>query len=197
MAQFDFLGTWQDSWEIITSILKPGDASLIADVTYDMPQAPLLTSIDDIQQQCFVGQRKFFVHSTKFSRNPLHWSQIDAGPNQGKNFIAERKGGPLLTLALPPCYRYDSQHNATNAFEDGSDLHLGCGTLLCHRRYWNEQALNWELPSEAVKSGYKEILQRMKTHLVRHQFHVPIWVGKDALKQIQTGKASIDGFGLN
>src|SRR5207302_1800403 len=109
----------------------------------------------------------------------------------------EQEGGPLLTLALPPCYRYDSNHNATNAFEDGENLHLGCGTLLCQRHYWSEQTQGWEPPSENVKSGYKEILRRVKAQLVRHQFHKLIWVGKDALKQLRSGNASIDGFGLN
>lgn len=197
MGQFDFLGTWQDSWEIVASILKPGDASLIADATYDMRHAPLLTSVDDIRQQCFAGHRKFFIQSTEFSHNPLHWSQIDAGQNQGRYFVDERKGGPLLILALPPCYRYDAQLKATNALDNGPDLHLGCGTLHCQRQYWNEQAQIWEAPSEGVKTGYKEILRRMKMHLVRHAFHEPIWVGKNALKQIQSGNASIDGFGLN
>lgn len=81
MAQFDFLGTWKDSWSIISAVLEPQDVCLIPDLKYEQPQP----------------------HS-------------------------------LMTLNL--------------------------------------------------KAGYKEVLRRMKTQLVRHQFHEPIWIGLDALHRV-------------
>ena len=44
MTQFDFLATWQDSWDLITAILSSKAYSLTADVYYLEPNAVALTT---------------------------------------------------------------------------------------------------------------------------------------------------------
>jgi hypothetical protein len=86
---------------------------------------------------------------------------------------------------------------AVHAFDGGPGLHLAPGMLSHQREYLDPQTQTWERASAAVKAGYKEVLRRMKTQLVRHRFHVPIWVGRDALSEVQENRARIHGFGRN
>jgi hypothetical protein len=197
VTHFDFLGTWQDSWAILAAILNPGDVTLIVDRRYDQPQPITLTTVDDVRTHCLNGQHKFYVSGTMFSVAPPSCRRIDTGIYEGKYRVEDSRGGPLLVLVLPVCYRYDSVGVATNAFENGTHLHLGPGTLMYQRYYWNEQSQLWERPSDCIKAGHVDLLRRVKTQLVRHTFHVPIWIGKDALQEVENGNATIHGYGLD
>jgi hypothetical protein len=197
MAQFDYLSSWKDSWTILSAILEPGNVSVIPDLKYDQPQVQYLTTLDEVRDHCLHGNRKLFIYSESFAVTPPGFLNLDTGVNAGRYVVNDGVGGPLLVLVLPACYYYNSDANPTQAFEGGTNVHLAAGMLYHPRQYWNPETTMSRSPSDSLRAGYKEILRRIKTRLVRHRFHKPIWIGKDALQQVQEKKATIHGFGLN
>lgn len=196
MAQFDFIGTWTDSWAVLSAILEPGDIRLVQNLKYEIPILRFLTTIEEIHALCLEGNCRFFVASEMFTRHPPCLERIESGVNSGRYSVNYSKGGPLLDLMLPFCYRYEAGVPIP-AFDGGLELHLAVGILMYQKLYLSPTTQKWESPSDSVKAGYKEILRRIKTRLVRHCFHEPIWAGIDALHQIQSNNATIHGFGLD
>ena len=193
MAQFDFLGTWTDSWAILASILETTGTFFVADAKYEQPEPLFLRTVDEIRAECLKGNYgRFYVASDAFSVWQPCFRQTSLGW-----YVSDRRGGPLLELVLPSCYVYDNVGQPMQAFSGGKELHLACGTLMHQPAYHNPANGMWEPPSAALKAGYKEVLRRMKAQLVRHRFHEPIWTGRDALHEIENGNATIHGFGLD
>jgi hypothetical protein len=196
MAQFDFLGTWTDSWLILHALLEPGDILLVADMDYDRPEPLFVRTVEEAQEEP-LRARSWYLWSEQFSKHPPFLERMELEDNQEQYWVNVSTAGPLLQLVLPGCYRYDAAGVAVHAFDGGPGLHLAPGMLSHQREYLDPQTQTWERASAAVKAGYKEVLHRMKTKLVRHRFHVPIWTGRDALREVQENRARIHGFGRN
>jgi hypothetical protein len=191
MAQFDYLGTWQDSWAILNAILEPGDVRLIPDLKYlksrpnfryyTKPEPLIFTSLNDELKEIMLVRRAGFLFSDKFSRSPPWFDSIEID-GQKQYYVRSSCGGPCLDLTLPACYEAEGL------------LKLASAHLYYARHTWNPATEVWEPPSLELRAGYKEILNRMKRHLVRHRFHMDIWTGRDALQLLQHNKARITGF---
>ncbi|MBS0260476.1 MAG: hypothetical protein JSS02_00860 [Planctomycetes bacterium] len=197
MAQFDFLGTWNDSWDVVSAILEPGDVRLIPALMYEQPQARFLSRLGEVHELCLAECARFYISCERFTRHPPEFWEIKAGKNKGRFAIDDRKAGPLLDLSLPGCFRYDDVGVPYLAIEGGPGMHLAPGTLSNQREYLNPDTQEWEWVAEAVKAGFKDIVRRVKKRLLRHQFHKPIWIGRNALCEVQAKNAMIHGFGLD
>src|SRR6266540_1924481 len=116
MAQFDFLGTWNDSWGILAAILGTNDYSLVPDLLYDKPEPLFVTEIDDSAKEMLLnGKRNGFLWSWQFSRFPPVMKRIEGGEAAGKYYVGLGEGGPYLRLVLP------------GGYEEGGVLNLGPG----------------------------------------------------------------------
>jgi hypothetical protein len=73
---------------------------------------------------------------------------------------------------------------------------LAPGMLALPRKWLNPETNKWEQPTSELKDGFKKITAIIKSRLVRHDFHVPIWIGRDALAKVLANEAMIRGFGL-
>ena len=184
MSQFSFLGTWDDSWRIVGSILERGDISLIPDLNYDDPKPAYISALNEEVKELLKRRPNLFLWSTQFSLFPPCMVRMAGGAAAGKYFLSLSRDGPGLELTLPGCYEADGV------------LNLACGTLSYQRLTFNSQTGRWEKPTLELQAGYKEITKTIKRHLVRHKFHKPIWTGRDALTLIERGTARVTGFGL-
>ncbi len=140
--------------------------------------------MDAAAEEVLRNRRRVFIWGDDFSQyppvlTPVHKDRADT------LYTAEaRKGGPSLDLSLPACY------------EEEGFVNLAHGMFSYHTEYQNPETGAWVIASAELKAGYRDILGRMKRHLVRHRFHELIWTGPDALRLLQEGKARISGFGL-
>ena len=180
--EFSFLGTWNDSWEILDAILHGGGLSFIPDLKYDDPQPLYVTALTNEERAMIKDRRHLFIWGEAFSLFPPVLRRIDEGKNIGKYSVSSDEGGPILELTLPGCY------------EEESLLNLGPGTLACPRKTF-DPATNIGLnPSAELRAGFREVRNRMKRSLVRYKPCPEIWIGQEAIELLGQGKARIIGF---
>jgi hypothetical protein len=182
MAQFEFLGTWNDSWNILAAILEHSEYSLVPDVKYDKPELLFVTKIDDPVKEMFLDRRNGFIWSTKFSLLPPSMNRIEGGVNVGKYYVSPTEGGPVLRLVLPACY------------EEGGVINLAPGMLSCPRATIKPGTNVAEKPSPAVRAGFKEVKAIIKRQLVRLKVRADIWSGQEASRLVEENRARIRGF---
>ncbi len=183
MGQFDFLGTWNDSWNLLGEILKRNDVKFVPDLKFNGPKPLYITYLDEEAKEVLRDRRNLYIWGS-FSIFPPCLDRIEEGQNAGKYSVWLAGGGPGLGLTLPACY------------EEGGLLNLGTGDLSYPKFTFNPNTNLWEPPSPALKAGYKDIKARIKRHLVRHKLKTFIWIGKEALQLVKQNKAKITGFEL-
>src|SRR5947209_272369 len=103
MAQFDFLGTLDDSWGMLDTILENSEYSLVPDLRYDKPEPLFVTKIDDTVKMMLLDRRNGFLWSREYSRFPPVMRRIEGGEADGKYYVGLSEGGPYLRLVLPGC----------------------------------------------------------------------------------------------
>lgn len=183
MAQFDFLGSWDDTWKIMASILQIDRIQVIPDLKFDRPAPTFITVLDAPSIDQIMERRNVFLWSTKFSRFPPAMVRIEGGVNAGKYYLDLSGAGPGLRLVLPACYEKDDLWN------------LGAGSLYYQRETLNPETQLWEKPTPELIAGYKEVKGVLRPHLVaRHEFALRVPIGHDALRLLREKKARIPGW---
>lgn len=178
MSQFDFYGTWSDSWELLKIALKY-DTVLIPDCWYEEPKPILFKDITDELKQLMFKKRRLFIWGKDFSNfEPGFIIQL-SGPRKGMYSTGAEYGGPCLDLTLPAC------------FERNDIINLSCGTLTYPKEYKNPNTSKWEKSSETIANKYKTIRKDFKKRLKEYRVGKYIWIGEDALALLQNGKAKI------
>lgn len=182
MAQFDFLGSWDDSWKLVDSLLNRPGTTLYLDYWYKEPVRLCIKQLAMREKELLRKHKGVFICGEDFSLLPPQFSKVGNGEVLYR--LRENEGGPCLDLGLPACYERDGIIN------------LAHGMFSYSHTYLNPESQQWEPASPQVIAAYKEIQGLFKQHLVRHKFHKYIWTGRHALQLIQSGKARIRGFGL-
>ena len=182
MAQFDFLGSWDDSWRIMASILGIDHIRVIPNLKFDRAEPTFISILDEGAKALLLQWRFVCLFSTKFSRFPPEMHRIEGGVNSGKYSVDLAAGGPGLGLSLPACYEKDGRWN------------LACGMLYYARNTLNRETGLWEKPTPELVAGYKEVKGVIRRHLVgRHDFAKGVPIGRDAIRLLQEGKARVAG----
>ena len=180
MAQFPFLGTWDDSWAVMASILQVEHLKVIPDLKYDRPEPGLITVLDNPAKELLMGWRFVFLWSAKFSRFPPVMERTEDGADAGKYTVDLVAGGPGLALGLPPCY------------ERGGILNLAPGSLYYAKHWFNSETELWEKPTPELRAGFREVIARIRLHVTaRHEFDVKMPIGHQALSLLREKKAKI------
>jgi hypothetical protein len=184
MAEFEFGGNWDDSWLIIKALLERADLALLADLIYQEPKPVYLSGIGNKEQlRSELKNRGIYIAGKNFSHFPPRFVQRDCGPAAGTYWINNREGGPHLSLTLPPCY-----------LEKGMTM-VGSGSLVCHDDFRNPSTRKWQKAAPELKTAYQEIKALLKKFLVRHKLpYGSIWIGRNALTMLQSGKAQLVNF---
>lgn len=185
MAEFVYGGNWEDSWSIVDALLERDDLALLADLVYQEPRPIYLSAFrDNSELQSQLKERRwFYIAGKKFSHHPPQFVRREGGSAAGTYWIDNNKGGPFLSLTLPACY-----------IENGITM-IGSGSLVYYDEYRNPKTGQWEKPSPALISAYKEIKALLKKYLVRHKLPCGfIWIGRNALSMLQNGTAQLANF---
>ncbi len=178
MAQFDFYGTWLDSWKLLEVLLEK-DLSLIPDKWYKKPDALFFKEITEDLKDLIHKKRRVFICGKKFSLFQPLFVQQKSGPKQGQYSIGAEYGGPYLDLTLPAC------------FEKDDIINLSCGTLTFPKQYKNPETNEWLNAPAELKISYKDTCGDFKKKLKRFKYKKYIWIGEDALGRLKTDKVKI------
>jgi hypothetical protein len=175
--QFEFLGTWNDSWGVLEAILARGDATLIPDLWYEEAKPLVFAAVDETLKGLLHQRRRVYVWSTAFSKFPPGLERQGSGPKAGKYFVRLSLGGPGLELTLPAC------------FEAEGLINLNFGSLSYAKETFNPETGRWEKPSSQLKAGYDDVRSRLCSHVLKRESGV--WTGLDATHLLNTGRARI------
>lgn len=180
-AQFHFLGSDKDTFELIENILQNENLYLIPDMCYKTPEPQYFKTFNGELQEILTKYRICYLTSPDFSSAPPTFMKLDKGSELGNFIVDPNTGGPFLTLYLPPC------------FPGKKDLNLAYGVLSYSsftRDFLKEEFVQ---PSLQIKTAYKALKNQIKKLLVHHTIESQkVWIGKHALHLLEIGKARIE-----
>lgn len=175
--ELQFVGTWEDSWSALDTILARGDVTLIPDLWYDEPTPLAFRAIDDTLKELLRQRRRVFLWSPEFSRHPPAFERLEFGPTAGKYQLRLSRGGPGLELSLPA------------SFEARGVVHLNFGRLGYATATFDPETGGFEAPSRELRAGYADVRSRLCQRLLWRRRGV--WMGWDAARLLKAGQATI------
>lgn len=178
MPQFEFYGTWDDSWQILGDITSHL-FFLIPDRWYESSEIPKYNSLNNELKSTLRLKRRVFLWNQDFSVFSPGVRLQKAGSYSGKYQVGAEYGGPCLALTLPACS------------ENENKLNLSCGQLTYPKEFLHPETGNWVPASEKLKSGYKNVIVLIKKSLIKHKSKTAIWIGKNASQLLEQQKAEI------
>src|SRR5258708_7404225 len=103
MPQFDYLGSWDDSWMILDAILKKNGIHVIPDLWYEEPTATSFSTLNNELETVVQKKRRVYLWSEDFARVPPFLQRQNEGTMAGKYSIRPDIFGPVISLTLPAC----------------------------------------------------------------------------------------------
>ncbi len=176
-SQFNFIGTWNDSWAVIEAILTRGETTLIPDLWYETSIPLSFHELDESLKSLLRQRRRVYIWCKAFSPFPPVLERQESGPNAGKYFVRLALGGPGLELTLPAC------------FEAQGVVNLNFGSLSYARETFNPETRQWDKPSLELKAGYADVRAHLREHVLRQESDV--WAGPDAIQLLRKGRAKM------
>lgn len=192
MRQFDFYGSWDDSFAILAAILATGKAVAFYSKPYLEPKARFFDRLTPELEEIAMARGGLYLWLPGISSLPLRFGQWDSGIYAGQYFVLG--GGPYLDLALPGCYEEGPEGAHPSRSVDGG-IRLAAGFLSCdHEFYVPEAEIVVKMP-KAAQERDEEFRKIIKAHCKRFGPKKQ-WVGHHAIKLLEEGKAKVTGFGF-
>jgi hypothetical protein len=187
MAQFEYLGTWVDSFEILKILINNNSLTLIGNLWYEKNDTSglyVITENNDESRNYIKKYRNLFIWDKSITKFPPMLVKQNSGPKAGWHRLSYQRGGPMLDLTFPGCSQSDDSIN------------LSIGILACPPYYENPETKEMEKTPNDVKVLFKLLCKDIKRQLVRYKHNIYIWTGKDAVRLLGEGKARITSLGV-
>lgn len=179
MAEFQFYGTWDDTWRVLKRILAREGTAFVADLAYHFPRPVWIRHLTSQAKEILHRRRRVYVFGEDFSLRPPCLVQPMTGSVAGKHFVYLAGGGQGLELALPNCQL------------DEGVWQLDAGRLTYPHEFWDAERGRWEKPTTALKAAFTDVKARMRTELEQHLPIRDLWIGPAAWDLVTAGKARI------
>lgn len=187
MREFDFYGSWDDSFAIVAAILATGKATAFYDLPYLEPKARFFDNLTPKLREMAVKRGGILLWLPGISSLPLRFGIWDTGVYDGKYYVDG--GGPYLNLALPACYE-EGPDGPRPATVITGPVRLGVGTLSCpHEFYVPDPGIVVKMP-KAAQERDEEFRKIIKAHCRRFGPNKR-WVGRHAIRLLEEGKAEV------
>jgi len=180
MRQFEFWGTWEDSFAIIAAILDTGKATAFRSKPYAEPQAQFFDRFTPDLREIARERGALYFWLPGISYFPLRFARWESGIYAGQYFVTG--GGPFLQLSLPACH------------EEGGLTRLGCGDLSCDHEFYEPDARIVVKMPKAAQQIDDEFVKIIKARCKRFG-PKKRWVGHHARKLLEEGKAEVTSPG--
>jgi hypothetical protein len=182
MAQFDFYGNWEDSWQVVESILLNKNIKVLPDMWYDKPVPKYFTKLNEELKQLLLKKRRLYLSHYEVSIYRPIFEICEKGIMIGKYSVSSNWGGPFLDLTLP------------GVFDIEGVIQLGPGTLTYPKLVQNPQTMGWEDTGPAIREAYKEICDVIKKVMIRQKRNSKNFlIGADGLNVMKTKDVYIVG----
>jgi hypothetical protein len=178
MRELPFLGTWEDSWQVLEAIIADGAFTMSPDKWYATPQSEVFRELTPELKDMLRERRRVYIWSPTYTRVPPVLERQEIGPKAGSYFIRLSKGGPGLELTLPACFK-----------EDGPNLFLNYGSLTYPSLIQVSATGDWHKAPAALRDGFREVARRIQMRLVRHEDGN--WIGPSARELFRSGRAQL------
>jgi hypothetical protein len=184
MPDFSYYGTFDESITILRDLVEQCRVTLIPDLgAFPEPLAPSYDAVtDEVFKQ--LRRRRVLFLAGSFTRHPPKMRRLEAGPNAGSYYISIPEGGPLIQMTLATVNIVDGQPTLISGMVSQQKLYVDPVTGLS------------EPASPEVRQAFKEIVRTMKKRLVPYQLAMKIWISREALRLLQSGKARIIDRGV-
>lgn len=179
MAEFQFYGTWDDTWAVLKAVLRRESIAFVADLAYHYPRPVWIRTLTSHAREMLHRRRRVYVFGEDFSTRPPCLVQQMTGSVAGKHFVYLAGGGQGLELALP------------NSHLDEGVWQLDAGRLTYPHEFWNGERGRWEKPTTALKGAFLDVKARLRGELEQHLPIRDLWIGPHAWDLVRDGKARI------
>lgn len=178
MAQFDFFGTWEDSWEILEKVIMTFNCKLIPDLWYSSEIINMYEAVTEDLKLHLVKRRHLFILKQIDEVSMNGFLKNRAIHSNGQYRIDPEIFGETIELTLPACYK---NNNITM---------LGLGMLTYCREYYNFTKNSWEKPTNELKTFYADLRKVIRRCIISKKYPKgKIWIGRDAFRKVSEGKA--------
>lgn len=175
MAELPYFSTRDETLALIERVAEKHALRLVPEIP--ILEKPELATFDRITPEVVTRLAAYPVLQLEgaFTKHRLRFHQRELGSAAG-TFYAAHNVGPRLRWFLPGVHH--------------GELTPGSLVMLDHFR--NPESGGFEPPSPELKDAFAAIVATMKEHLVKHTLRkgVTIWIGAQALEQLQQGKVS-------
>lgn len=182
--QFDFFGTWEDSWQLLGSAMRSANLVLVPDLWYERPEPLLYRALDEDLKSVLRQRGRGFLWSESFGPLEQLFLRQPTGVMAGRYRIRAAKSDPVIDLMLPACYESEGVTN------------LGVGILGAPERT-SVQAPDQNGRIDEVVASFGDVRLRFRQVLKRHKMRRWIWIGPDALRLVIEKKARLTAPGLS
>lgn len=188
MREFDFYGSWRDSFEILGAILDTGKASAFFDGPYMESKAKFYDELTpELQARLSTEGGGVYLWLPSISTLPLRFGRWESGSYAGQYYVTS--GGPYLSLSFPACY-IEGPEGPRLVLDAGENIRLGVGTLSCpHEFYVPDPGIVVKMP-KAAQERDEEFRKIIKAHCRRFGPNKR-WVGRHAIRLLEEGKAEV------
>lgn len=188
MAEFEFYGTFEDSWTQLERLVAANRFTFLIDMAYKERKPFEFKELTEEIKQILIRHPKVFLWSDVYSRFPPFFTQS----NDGIFSIYPLKGGPSLELSFP------------RSFEHETKTRLVAGYLMHQTSYANAEIGGNYIVPEELRHAYAVVKQILQRNLVKRYAQVHIfrnglprdevdicWIGQNALALLDAGTAEI------
>lgn len=144
MSDIEYFSTFDESVEIIRSLIGEGLSIIVEPELVDAPRVMMFRSVDADVARILERAPGFYI-SGPFTRHNISFTQLTEGAARGKYFINALAGGPILQCQTA---RIDEV--------DGSQCLLP-GNFSYQDAYRNPDTGEWEKPTAELKEAFRRI----------------------------------------
>lgn len=194
MAEFHYLASRNDLVDWLKALAKMGRFTFVVDRPYHTPFVPIYVDaadelIDHVMNMIAVPRVR--IYSTEYSlfspvlRGPYYYDWCGTGTF----VLSDSLGGPSLDIHASPMYVKDER------------LRIDFVSLRYRSSFGNPERTEWYLPSEQLKSAFKDVKRLIVSLMVRKRFAISrdsktkqktIHLGQEVLLLMQREKALIN-----
>jgi hypothetical protein len=185
MRQFDFFGTWFDSWTIVEAVLRLGQVEIIPDLWYEHPNCVRISTLTERWKQLLQSRRRFFIVREGMPLRANGFVKQITGNRAGQYRIDLVSLALGVECTLPACYE-----------EDGRVM-LGSGSIYLADEFWLEPSEQIAVPpDDDTIMLYKQVVECVKQNCVQQRLiRFKGWIGKDGAKLLNAGQAIVKDRG--
>jgi len=179
MAQFDFLSTPEDSWNLLLAIADAVETKVVVDKHYEEQVAPAFAVQSDAAREAVLSRRKLLLVGA-YTHHALAFGSLELA--EGRRYYVDVVVGPCIEYTPAACYLQEGKY------------HLNTGMIAHQREYRSPHSNVIEKPGAALTGAYRRMVRTAKSFL-REDLQYGMWIGPEVQALLRAGDAVVEALG--